>query len=106
MNERTYQAQLIGRIRTRFPDCTVLKNDPSYMQGIPDILILFKNQWAMLEVKMEADSSQQPNQDYYVQRFNEMSFASFINPGNEEEVLNDLQSTLGFARKARVSQPQ
>jgi hypothetical protein len=103
MNERTYQARLIGRIRKRFPECTILKNDPSYIQGIPDILILFRNRWAMLEVKMEAESAQQPNQDYYVGKFNEMSFASFINPSNEEEVLNDLQSAFGLTREARVS---
>lgn len=95
MNERAYQATLVSRIRERFPGCTVLKNDASFNQGIPDILILFENMWAMLEVKTSDTSKKQPNQDYYIKKFDGMSFASFINPNNEEEVLNALQSTFG-----------
>lgn len=96
MRESEYQRQLIKLIRRRHPECFVIANDPSDIQGIPDILILFGNTWAMLEVKMENDSVRQPNQEYYVQMFNAMSFAAFINPSNEEEVLNDLQQTLGL----------
>lgn len=103
MDERTYQRDLIRKLRTLFPECHILKNDPSQLQGVPDLLILYNRTWAMLEVKMDEDSNVQPNQEYYVNHFDRMSFASFINPSNEEEVLDALQQTFGLAGKARVS---
>lgn len=95
MSESEYQRTLIKKIQSIFPGCYIFKNDPLETQGIPDLLILFGNQWAMLEVKLSERSLDQPNQEYYVRLFNEMSFASFISPENEEMVLNDLQSTFG-----------
>jgi len=106
MKEVQYQAKLIKKVQQMFPGCQVIKLDPRETQGIPDILILYRDQWAMLEVKMAPTSQEQPNQDYYVNVFDEMSFASFINPDNEEEVLNALQSTFGPSREARIPQPQ
>jgi hypothetical protein len=103
MREMQYQAKLIRKVQQLLPGCQIIKLDPRETQGIPDILILYRNQWAMLEVKMAPTSAEQPNQDYYVNLFDEMSFASFINPENEEEVLNALQSTLGSDREARLS---
>lgn len=95
MREAQYQRTLIKKIQGMFPGCYILRNDPAELQGIPDILILFGNTWAMLEVKMSSIANQQPNQDYYVDLFNHMSFASFINPDTEELVLGELQSALG-----------
>jgi hypothetical protein len=98
MNETQYQKKLMKKISDLFPSCLVMKNDPQQIQGIPDILILYKNKWGMLEVKLDEDSPEQPNQRYYVDALSEMSFASFINPNNEEEVLGELQRSLGIAR--------
>lgn len=98
MNERTYHRQLVERIEELFPNCVVLRNDPIRIPGIPDILILYGDKWAMLEIKAANDSSRRPNQDWYIEFLNDMSFASFINPDNEEEVLNALQSTFGSPR--------
>lgn len=98
MNERTYHKQLVERIEELFPNCVVLRNDPIRIPGIPDILILYGDKWAMLEIKAANDSSRRPNQDWYIEFLNDMSFASFINPDNEEEVLNALQSTFGSPR--------
>lgn len=91
MLESKYQAQLIKRLRVMFPGCVILKNDTDYIQGIPDLLILWGRRWAALEVKAREDAPHQPNQDYYVELMDEMSFADFICPETEEEVLRDLQ---------------
>lgn len=102
VKESEFQAKLIRELKTRFPGCIVLKNDPTYIQGMPDILILYESRWAALECKRSATSSHQPNQDYYVNRLNEMSFARFIFPENKETVLHELQQAFEPARNARV----
>ena len=93
--ERDFQSNLIKRLKKIFPGCIVLKNDPTYMQGVPDLIILYKDKWAMLEAKKDSSASHQPNQDYYVEKLGKMSFAAFIFPENAEEVLNDLQQAFG-----------
>lgn len=103
MRESAYQAKLVKKLHDLFPDCFITKSDPSQNQGIPDILILFGDQWAMLEVKRSANEAFEPNQEYYIDKFNGWSFASVIYPENEEQVLNELQSTFGRRRKARAS---
>ena len=91
--ESKFQAQLIKDLKRLFPGCVVLKNDPNYIQGIPDLTIFYKDKWATLEVKKDAKASHQPNQDYYVSSMNEMSFSRFIYPENKSEVLHDLQQS-------------
>ena len=98
MQEPEYQARLIKRLHYMFPGCTILKNDPQYLQGVPDLIVLFYDQWAMLEVKISADAPERPNQEYYVQMHSEMSFAAFIFPENEEEVLRELQLAFSLNR--------
>lgn len=95
MKENAFQSKLIKRIKSELPGSEVMKLDAGYMQGIPDLLILFKDRWAVLECKKSASASHQPNQDYYVDHLNGMSFSRFIFPENEEEVLNDLKSAFG-----------
>lgn len=95
MLESNFQANLIRELKRLFPGCIVLKNDAEYIQGIPDLLVLYENRWASLECKKNAGVSKQPNQLYYVERMNGMSFSRFIYPENKEEVLNDLQQAFG-----------
>lgn len=102
--ERDYQAELIHEIQRRYPNAVVLKNDTSYMQGIPDLLILNDDRWAMLEVKLSRRSRHQPNQNYYIDLFDAMSFGAFIYPENEQDVLDDLQRAFPTRRAARISQ--
>ena len=90
MIESAFQSRLIKEIKSRFPGCIVIKNDPTYIQGLPDLLVLYKNHWAALEVKKSAKASHRPNQDWYIEHMQEMSFASFIYPENKEEVLDAL----------------
>lgn len=105
MAENAYQAKLIKKLKEMLPGCEILKNDSGYRQGILDLTILYGKKWAMLEVKAHADAKEQPNQGYFVQKFARMSFASFIFPENEEEVLTALQKALAPRRAARVSKP-
>lgn len=93
MLERNFQADLIKDLKKRFPGCIVLKNDPNYIQGFPDLTVFYEDHWALLETKRSKRASHRPNQDYYIDRGNEMSFARFICPENKEEVLNELQQT-------------
>lgn len=104
MLESTYQARLIKKLRKMLPGCVILKNDSSYMQGIPDLIILFCDRWAMLEVKTSADADQQPNQEWYIIELNRMSYAAFIFPSNEREVLRELQRALQPRGSSRISQ--
>nr|DAM96993.1 MAG TPA: hydrolase [Caudoviricetes sp.] len=93
MLENKFQAMLIQKIKNIFPGCIVMKNDSSYIQGIPDLLILHNDKWASLECKKTANAKKQPNQEYYVGRMNEMSFSRFICPENMEEVLDELRES-------------
>ena len=95
MKENRFQAQLISELKERYPGCTVLKNDASYLQGVPDLLILHGKHWAALECKRDPKAKHQANQDYYVKKLDEASFARFIDPTNKEEVLNELQQAFG-----------
>lgn len=89
--EAKYQSQLIKKIKSRFPGCIVLKNDSSYIQGIPDLSIFYRDKWAMLEAKRSKSASHRPNQEYYVKMADDMSFSRFIYPENEEEVFCELE---------------
>jgi hypothetical protein len=91
VTESAYQAKLIRKLKDIFPGCVVLKNDPQYQQGILDLTLLWERCWAMLEVKASYKAPSQPNQEYYVEQLGRMSFAAFIYPENEDEVLNALQ---------------
>ena len=89
--ESGFQDKLRDDLKSRFPGCMIFKMDQ--IQGIPDLLVLYGDKWATLECKKSAKAKRQPNQEYYVDRMNEMSFSRFICPENKEEVLNELQST-------------
>lgn len=103
MLERDFQAKLIRDLKKIFPGCIVLKNDASYIQGFPDLTILYGEKWATLECKNSASAEKQPNQEYYVGRTDEMSFSRFICPENKEEVLNELQQAFRDRGSSRFS---
>jgi len=91
MRESEYQSKLIKKLRLLFPGCVILKNDPGYLQGVPDLVIFYGNRYAFLEVKAAKTAPVQPNQRYYVELLNEMSFAAFICPSTESEILDALE---------------
>lgn len=93
--ESKFQKELMDEIRERYPGCIILKNDSGYIQGIPDWTILYEDKWAVLEAKREEKAPHQPNQDYYVDTLNKMSYSSFVHPENREEVLSQLSKIFG-----------
>jgi Holliday junction resolvase len=89
--ERDFQANLVKELKDRFDGCIVMKTDANYIQGLPDLLVLYDGKWAALECKKSRTAKHRPNQDYYVGKMDEMSFSRFIYPENKEEVLDELQ---------------
>ncbi len=87
--ESGFQDRLIKTLEALFPGCMVFKMDQ--IQGIPDLLVLYRDKWASLECKRSAKAKRQLNQEYYVGKMNEMSFSRFVSPENKEEVLDELQ---------------
>lgn len=101
MRESKFQADLIKELNEMFPEVLVMKLDSSYIQGIPDLLVLHPNGWAVLEVKRSINEPFQPNQEYYLDLLDQWSFAAMICPENKREVLNELRSKL--ARRSRAA---
>lgn len=89
--ESKFQKELMDEIRKEYPGCVILKNDPGYIQGFPDWTILYKDKWAVLEAKRSENAEKQPNQAYYVDKLDEMSFSRFVYPENKEVVLSELR---------------
>ena len=106
MKETNFQKDLKDDIEEKFPGAMVFKMDPSdpfNPQGIPDLLVLYKNKWASLEVKKSKSASKRPNQPYYVNKMNEMSYAAFVSPENKKEVLDDLERVFKSRRSTRTA---
>ena len=93
MKENKFQSDLIKEIKERFDGCIVTKLDSAHIQGIPDLLVLYKDKGATVECKRNSKASHRPNQEYYVNKMNEMSFSRFVYPENKEAVLDELQQS-------------
>lgn len=102
MAESKFQGDLIVELKEKFPGCIVMKNDPNYIQGIPDLIILWGKKWAALECKRDSHAPFQPNQAYYIAKMNKMSFAAAIYPENKEDVLYDMERAFGTRRRSRT----
>lgn len=105
MLEGKYKTELTKRIYERFGNrCVVVRLDSALMQGISDMLVLFEGgMWAALEAKTRGNAARQPNQEFYVQKLNDMCFAAFIYPENEEAVLNELEEEYQSHWASRLS---
>lgn len=93
MLEKQFQKKVIAKIKERYPGAVVLKNDPTYFQGIPDWLVLYGPEWYAFEIKRSENARVRPNQKYWVEYLDEMGFARFVYPENVDEVLDELQTT-------------
>jgi hypothetical protein len=100
--ESKFQTSFIRKLKELFPGCLVIKNDPNYLQGVPDLLLLWRDKWAAFECKARTKARTQPNQEYYVLLMNAMSFAAFVAPETEKVVLDELQAAFGSDRSSCV----
>lgn len=91
MQESEFQRRFKKRIQTEFPGCTVMKQDSRQIQGIPDLIILYKSKYAVLEMKKSEHANHRPNQDFYISKFGQWVYSSFCYPENEEEVITGLK---------------
>ena len=96
--EKRFQSEVIKDLKKIFPECVVLKNDPNYIQGFPDLSVFYEDRWAWLECKRDKKAAHRPNQDGYIEQGNRMSFARFIYPENKMEVLDELQKAFRTGR--------
>lgn len=60
MPESRFHSQLIKELKMMFPGSIVLKTDPGYIRGIPDLIIFRRNKRAALECKKEAGAPPLP----------------------------------------------
>lgn len=100
MLENKFKTTLIKELKNRFPGCMVIHTDPTEIQGLPDLIVLYKDRWAALEGKKTSNASHRPNQDYYVDLMNSMSFAAFIYPENKEHVIQELTDVFEERKEA------
>lgn len=101
--ESKFQSELIKELKQKFEGCIILKTNPNYIQGFPDLIILYKRNWACLECKQSARAKVRPNQRFYISLLNAMSYASFVYPENKEEVLHELEQTFKTSKRSRIS---
>lgn len=93
MREAEFQKSLISELKKTFPSGIILKTDPTYIQGFPDLLLLVEDRWAALECKRSRGASRRPNQEYYIELLDTMSYSRFVYPENKEEILDELYDT-------------
>lgn len=93
--ESEFKQAFFKEVKGMLSGCVIITGNSASQQGIPDTLILFRDKWAALEFKRSATAKKRPNQPYFIEKFGEMSFASFVYPENKEEVLNALREAFG-----------
>ena len=96
--ESDFQAALITQLNETLPGCLVLVKPGHYIQGFPDLFVLYKNQWAALECKKSMSSPYQPNQEWWIAELDTMGFASMICPENSKEILDEVFRSFGIDR--------
>lgn len=92
--ESAFERRLVRELQDRYPGAVVLKNNPNYIQGFPDRLLLVEDFWAAFDAKRERGSNRQPNQAYYIDKLDRMSFGMFVYPENEVEFLTRLDQAI------------
>jgi hypothetical protein len=100
MKEASYSMSLKRELRAEFPGIVIVKNDPELQQGFPDLMLLYKNRWAALEVKADYLAPHQPNQDYWIEHLDSMSMAAFIFPENHDAIMEELRKHFNGRRPA------
>lgn len=107
-HENEYQPGLKERIAKRFPGCFMMKNDAALLPGVPDLIILYGDRWAVLEVKRSKKERDNPRplQEYYVERLNNLGFSAFIYPEIETDVLDAMEQSFAAGRDSLPPEPE
>lgn len=95
MLESEFKRRFLEKLKRAYPNCFLIKIDDNYIQGFPDTIVLNGDKWVALEFKRSSKASHRPNQDYYICKLDEASFARFVSPENQEEVMHGIQQTFG-----------
>lgn len=90
--ESDFERELMEDLDEAFPGCMVIKGASMFRQGVPDRILLCGKNWAALEVKPDPKAATQPNQPWYVEKMNDMSYAAIITPENKQEVISEIQA--------------
>lgn len=94
--EGEFKTKLRAELKLLFPGCVIIKNDAGSVQGIPDMTIFYHGKYAWLETKRHSSASKRPNQQYYVDwSVANGAYASFCQPENKTEVLEELVKYFG-----------
>lgn len=96
--ESEFQANLIKELEALIPGCMVLVKPGYYIQGFPDLMVLYKNMWVALECKQSATSDFQPNQEWWVSQLDEMGYAATIYPENSKEIIDEVLRSFKLRR--------
>lgn len=90
MLESEVQKQFIDWVYNAFPEAIVMKNDASYLLGVPDLTIIVRSRWAFIETKKCSNSHKQPLQEDYIQYADTWAFGAFVDKDNAYRVFNEL----------------
>ena len=92
--ETKFKKMFKKKLKRLYPECIIVEADPTYFWSVPDVYFFLGSFWAALEFKRTEGSSRRPNQEYWVEVLDKMSFARFVYPGVEEEVLSELEAAI------------
>jgi len=96
MRENVFKAKVIEKLKKALGPCVVIKISPvNQIEGFPDLLILYEERWAALEVKKSERAYAGSNQEWWIMHLGQMgAYTNFIYPENMSEVLNEVQHAL------------
>lgn len=95
VKESDFQAKVIKQLKSM--GLAVVKNQagPGVPTGFPDITAFGEGIYFCLECKTSARAKKQPRQDYWVNKLNEWSYATFIYPSNYDKVMSEIKYVIG-----------
>lgn len=98
MLESEFKRKFKNMLEQSYPGCVLVDINPEQFRSFPDLLFLYDKFWATFEMKRTVGSAVRPNQPYWVEKLDNMSFSRFVEPGTAKEVLDDLARAIQSGR--------